>query len=139
MTLPGFERIAAPIADLAIRIAIFRIFFWSGLVKIQDWQGTLFLFEYEYMVPVLSVWLAAVLAAAFEVGASVLVLVGFGARLAALPLVAMALVIQFVLGAANPAYDRLEHFLWMVLLFAIVARGPGLLSIDGLIRRKLAS
>ena len=137
MTLPGFERLAAPIADLAVRVAIFRIFFFSGLVKIRDWQGTLFLFEYEYMVPVLSVWQAAVLATIFELGASPLVLIGLSARLAALPLLAMASVIQFVLGATNPAYDQLEHYLWMVLLLCVIARGPGVLSFDALIRRRL--
>lgn len=135
--LDALDTYLAPLADLAVRIAIFRVFFWSGLVKINDWQGTLTLFEYEYMVPVLPIGPAAMLTTAFELGATSLVLVGFGARLAALPLLGISLVIQFVLGAGNPAYNQIEHYLWMALLLTVIARGPGLLSIDALLRRKL--
>ncbi len=130
------EQIGAPVIDLLLRIAIFRVFFWSGLVKIHDWPGTLQLFHYEYMVPVLPVGLAATLAASFELGASSLVLVGLATRLAVLPLLGMTMVIQFVLGATNPAYNQLEHYLWMVLLLALLVRGPGLLSIDHWLRRR---
>lgn len=128
-------RVGGPIVDLLIRLAIFRVFFWSGLVKIHDWNGTVQLFQYEYMVPQIPPSWAAVLATGFELGASSLVLVGFLTRLAALPLLGMAIVIQFVLGAANPDYNQLEHYLWMVLLLHLVIRGPGLLSLDHLCRR----
>ncbi len=125
----------APVLDLAIRLWIARVFFVSGLTKIADWQSTLFLFEYEYQVPILPVTAAAVLGTAFELVMPVLLVLGLFARLAALPLLAMSLVIQFVLGAANPAYDSVEHFYWMFLLLMIILRGPGPLSIDHLIGR----
>lgn len=130
------DRHGAPLADLVVRVAIFRVFFWSGLVKVNDWPGTLTLFEYEYALPLLPVALAASLAVLFELGASTLVLVGLCTRLAAVPLLGMSLVIQFVLGVANPAYDQVEHFLWMALLLSVIARGAGPLSLDALLWRR---
>lgn len=136
--LDAVQRHGAPIVDLLIRLALFRVFFWSGLVKIHDWPGTVQLFQYEYMVPLLPPNLAAVLAAACELGASSLVLVGLFSRLAALPLLGMSMVIQFVLGATNPAYNDLEHYLWMVLLLSVIVRGPGTFSVDAILRNRLA-
>jgi putative oxidoreductase len=128
---------AAPLADLAIRVALFRVFFYAGLVKINDWNGTLQLFQFEYAVPLLPFGLAALMATSDELICSALVLVGLGARLAALPLLIQSAVIQFSLGAVNPAYDNLEHYLWMAMLFVVIARGPGLLSLDHQFRRRL--
>ena len=136
--IDAVQRYGTPIIDLLIRIALFRVFFWSGLVKIHDWAGTIQLFQYEYMVPVLPPELAATLAAAVELGASTLVLIGLFSRAAAVPLLAMSMVIQFVLGAVNPAYNELEHYLWMVLALSVIVRGPGSLSIDGLLRQRLS-
>jgi len=135
--LDAVQRYGTPVVDLLIRLALFRVFFWSGLVKIHDWPGTVQLFQYEYMVPVLPPNLVAILAAACELGASSLVLVGLFSRLAALPLLGMSMVIQFVLGAVNPAYNDLEHYLWMVLLLSVIVRGPGLFSLDTLMRARL--
>jgi putative oxidoreductase len=127
----------APLADLAIRVALFRVFFYAGLVKINDWNGTLQLFQFEYAVPLLPYALAAVMATTDELVCSTLVLVGLGSRLAALPLLVQAIVIQFSLGSANSAYNSLEHFLWMAMLLVVIARGPGLLSLDHQLRRRL--
>ena len=121
---------ATPVLDLALRLWMARVFFSSGLTKIRDWESTLFLFEYEYAVPVLPYSLTATLATAFELVMPVLLVVGFLTRLSALPLIGMTLVIQFVLGAANPAYDNVLHFYWLFLLATIVVRGPGLISAD---------
>ncbi len=134
----GLERYAAPVFDLAVRLWIARVFFSSGRVKIADWESTLSLFESEYQVPVLPPELAAVLGTAFELTMPVLLVIGLASRLAALPLVGMACIIQFVLGASNPDYDHVEHFYWLFLLAMIVIRGPGVLSIDHLIRARLA-
>ena len=67
----------------------------------------------------------------------VFLVLGLASRLAALPLIGMTLVIQFVL-AADPAYDNVEHFYWLFLLGMIVIRGPGVLSLDYLIKRKVS-
>jgi putative oxidoreductase len=125
----------APLADLWVRIAIGLVFWQSGLQKIGDWPATLQLFEYEYQVPLLPPTLAAYCATATELGAPLLLFIGLASRLAALPLLMMTLIIQFVLGATNPAYDHSDHFFWMVLLVVIVTRGPGRLSLDHLIAR----
>ncbi len=127
-----------PLTDLLLRLAVFRVFFWSGLTKLNDWSSALLLFEHEYSVPLLPHTLAAVLATSTELGASLLVLAGFLTRLAALPLLGIALVIQFVLGAADPAYNQLQHYLWMVLLLTLIARGPGAWSLDAWLERRSA-
>ena len=126
-----------PVIDLIARIWIARVFFNSGLTKIQDWESTLFLFEYEYAVPILPFEVTAFLAACFELGMPVLLVVGLFSRLAAVPLLTMSLVIQFILGANNAAFDNVEHFYWMILLLMIVLKGPGKISIDHLICKKL--
>ncbi len=125
-----------PLADLFARAVIFRIFFFSGAQKLENWEGTLQLFEHEYMVPVIPPTLAAHLATFNELVLPVLILFGLAARIAAIPLLGMTLVIQFVLGAANPAYDNLQHFLWMALLLLVIARGAGPLSLDHLIAKR---
>lgn len=123
-------RYLGPLVDLGFRVIVFNVFFFSGLVKIRDWESTKFLFEYEYMVPMLSPAMAASLATVFELGLSVLVLIGLFSRYAAIPLLGMAMVIQFVLGAANPAYNSFSHFMWMAILLHIIVRGPGPISLD---------
>ena len=128
---------ATPVLDLGLRIWMAHVFFTSGLQKISDWGSTVFLFDFEYQVPILPPEVAAFLATSFELVMPVLLVVGLMTRLAAVPLLGMALVIQFVLGAANPAYDHLAHYYWMILLVTIVLRGPGMLSLDHLIAKRL--
>ena len=45
-----------PLADLGARLYIAKVFFMSGLNKIQDWQTTLYLFTEEYKVPLSESW-----------------------------------------------------------------------------------
>lgn len=127
---------AAPVFDLGVRLYIADVFFSSGRTKIADWDSTVSLFESEYQVPLLPPELAAYLGTAFELLMPLFLIVGFAARVAALPLLGMACVIQFVLGGANPDYDNAQHFHWMFLLGMIVIRGAGTLSLDHLIRKR---
>ncbi|BAI74587.1 hypothetical protein AZL_a10560 (plasmid) [Azospirillum sp. B510] len=124
------DRHAAPLFDLAVRLTMAPIFFRSGLQKIGDWPATVFLFQEEYRVPLLPPDAAALLAAATELTMPVLLVLGLATRLAALPLLAMALVIQFVLGAENPAFSNPQHYFWMLLLAGLIVRGGGRLSLD---------
>lgn len=126
-------RYASPVFDLAVRIFIASVFFRAGRTKIRDWDITVSLFADEYQVPVLPPEFAAALATTFELAMPVFLVLGLGARLAALPLLGMACVIQFVLGAANPDYDNPMHFYWMFLLGMIVIKGPGPISLDYLL------
>ena len=68
--LYGFARAMdylSPLFDLGIRLWIANIFFKAGLSKIQSWDSTLMLFEYEYEVPLLSPKLAAYLGTGADV------------------------------------------------------------------------
>ncbi|AWB07848.1 DoxX family protein (plasmid) [Azospirillum humicireducens] len=129
------DRHAAPLFDLAVRLTMAPIFFRSGLQKIGDWPATLFLFQEEYRVPLLPPEVAALLATATELTMPVLLVLGLATRLAAVPLLAMALVIQFVLGTANPAFSNPQHYFWMLLLAGLIVRGGGRLSVDHLLLR----
>ena len=124
----------APLADLLIRLALFLVFFFAGIAKLEDWPGTLAHFQSDYRVPLLSYVFAATMAVSDELLASLLVLIGLGTRLAALPLLAQALVIQY---GIDPVYHTAEHQLWIVLLVLLIARGPGQISLDHAIRRRL--
>lgn len=130
------ERWGAPLADLFARLVLFRVFFYAGTAKLDNWSGTLELFQYEYQVPLLPPALAAYMGTASELACSVLLLVGLAARLATLPLIGITLTIQFVLGAANPVYNQLDHFLWLALLLTVLTRGPGVLSLDAWLTRQ---
>jgi putative oxidoreductase len=113
---------------LVARVATFSVFFRSGLVKLDDWNATLSLFQNEYNVPVLPPEIAAKLAASMELGLSTLVLVGLFTRLSALGLLGMVLVIQtFVYPMAWP-----DHIQWLAFMLFIVCRGPGVISLDNL-------
>ena len=127
-----------PVLDLGLRIWMAHVFFTSGLQKIGDWGSTVFLFDFEYQVPLLPPEVAAFLATSFELVMPVLLVIGLMTRFAAVPLLGMALVIQFVLGVTNPAYDHLAHYYWMILLVTIVLRGPGRISIDHYLAQRFA-
>ena len=127
----SLSRYLTPVLDLGLRIWMAHVFFMSGLQKIGDWGSTVFLFDFEYQVPLLPPEVAAFLATSFELVMPVLLVIGLMTRFA-------ALVIQFVLGATNPAYDHLAHYYWMILLVTIVLRGPGRISIDHYLAQRFA-
>jgi putative oxidoreductase len=127
----ALQRIPYSLLALLARFATFIVFWRSGSVKLDDWAGTVSLFETEYQVPVLSPLLAAQLATAMELGGSVLVLAGLGTRAVTLALLGMVAVIQlFVYPQAWPT-----HIQWVAFMALLVARGPGMLSLDALIER----
>lgn len=123
-------RVLNPLVWLAARIAIAKVFFMSGLTKLDDWDSTLMLFEYEYQVPVLPVAFAAYSATLFELVMPVLLVLGLGTRLAVLPLLAMTAVIQFTY------MEHTDHLYWALLLGLLLVNGPGKLSVDHWIRRR---
>jgi putative oxidoreductase len=128
--LEGFPR---PVLDLLLRIGIAGVFWKSGRLKLQSWEFTVFLFRDEYRVPLLPPELAAQLATAVELVTPVMLVLGLGARLGAATLLGMIFVIQvFVYPHA-----WLDHLLWAAMLTYILTRGPGPISIDHLIRRRV--
>jgi putative oxidoreductase len=122
-------RFPLPLLQLMFRLAVASVFLKAGLNKLASWELTVQLFADEYKVPVLSPDFAAAMAATFEIGCSMLLIVGLGTRLAALPLLGMIAVIQtFVYPSAYA-----EHLTWASLLLFLFTRGGGRWSADHLL------
>jgi putative oxidoreductase len=114
---------------LLLRIGVAMVFWKSGLTKLDDWNATLFLFQDEYRVPLLPTEVAAVLGTVTELGGAVALILGLGARFAALALIGLVSVIEiFVYPTLWP-----DHLFWFTALLVVLVRGAGQLSVDGLI------
>ena len=114
--------------------------FWkAGLIKLNAWDSTLFLFEYEYRVPILSPYLAALLGTIGELLFPLMLFVGLAGRLGALGLsvVNVVAVIAYAHVIFSPGFENSvnDHWLWGLMLLAIMVFGPGKLSLDCLINR----
>jgi putative oxidoreductase len=121
------------VIQLMARIAMAMIFWRSGQAKLANWDLTLQLFANEYKVPVLPPEIAATMAVAVEVGAPILLVFGLFTRIATLPMLGMALVIQtFVYPQA-----WVDHLVWATLLLLLLTRGPGVISLDHLAKKTL--
>lgn len=136
----GWLQALGQIVDLAIRLYVAQVFFRSGLLKIGNWDGTLYLFENEYRVPLLPPEAAAWLGTFGELFFPPLLALGLAARFAALSLSAVnaVAVISFwhVLGQNEAAL--MSHFYWGALLLVTLCHGPGSLSLDHFIWRHIA-
>ncbi|MGH8352132.1 MAG: DoxX family protein [Pseudomonas sp.] len=130
------------------RFSIAAVFWKSGQTKVEGLaidlvSGTfefgrprladsaISLFTHEYRVPLLPAELAAYGAAFSEHLFPLLILIGFATRFSALALFSMTLTIQlFVYPDAYPT-----HGVWATVLLYLVAKGPGVLSVDRLIAK----
>jgi len=121
-----------PLAALAARLYVAQVFFLSGLTKLRDWDTTLALFTDEYHVPLLSPALAALTGTGGELLLPVLLVLGPGARFAALGLLVVNAVAVVSLAEIAPAALQ-QHILWGALLAALAIYGPGrwVLSLPG--------
>lgn len=120
------ERFPLTIMQLLFRCAIAGVFLRAGLQKVASFESTVQLFRDEYQVPLLPPDVAAAMSASFEIGCSVLLLLGLCTRLATLPLLGMIAVIQtFVYPQAWS-----EHLTWASILVFLLVRGGGALSLD---------
>ena len=132
----GWLQHASHALDLAIRLFLASVFFRSGLVKVGNWDGTLYLFANEYRVPLLPPEAAAWLGTFGELFFPPLLALGLAARFCALSLffVNIVAVISFwhVLGQNEAAL--MSHFYWGLLLLVSLCHGPGKLSVDHLMR-----
>jgi putative oxidoreductase len=127
------ERFPLSLLQSLFRLSIAAVFWNSGLTKIASWQTTVVLFRDEYHVPLLPPELVATLAAMVELSCPVLLVLGLASRLATMPMLGMT----FVIEAFVYPEDWIEHLTWASLLLFILTRGPGMLSLDHLIRRRL--
>jgi putative oxidoreductase len=130
--------LGTPLLDLGIRAFIASVFLKSGLTKIASWSVTLALFENEYTVPLLPPNIAAYLGTAAELSLPLLLLLGLGSRFAALALFAFNIVAVISYPDLSPVGLR-DHQYWGLLLLVTLFHGPGKLSLDHLIRRRLAA
>jgi putative oxidoreductase len=122
-------RIPFDLVALMLRIFPALVFWQSGRTKVDGWtiaDSTWFLFEQEYALPLIPPPVAAVSATIAEHLLPVLMIAGLLTRLSALGLLAMTAVIQiFVYPGA-----WMTHGLWAAALLAVVALGPGRVSLD---------
>lgn len=137
----GWLTALAPLVDLAIRLEVAQVFFRSGLLKIGNWSGTLYLFHNEYKVPLLPPDIAAYLGTFGELVFPLLLALGLVTRFAALALTVFNIVavISFWHVLSGNEAALASHFFWGVLLLVTLTHGPGRLSLDHLIARKAAS
>ncbi|PWE16738.1 DoxX family protein [Marinicauda salina] len=144
LKLADVGRLAEPVALLAIRLLVARVFWNSGLAKVQTidilglrlptpdvQQGTFFLFQHEYFpeLPQSATNVFAVFGALGELTLPVLLAFGLLSRFAALGLLVMTMVIQVFV---YPGEWWSVHAWWAACLFVCFAAGPGRFSLDAL-------
>ncbi|MBM4220684.1 MAG: DoxX family protein [Gammaproteobacteria bacterium] len=123
-----------PLLLLGLRLWVSWQFLKSGWLKLRDWDSTLFLFQEEYRVPLLSPELAAVAGTFGELFFPLLLIFGIMGRYAALGLSAVNVlaVVSYahVLLASGFEAALGQHYLWGLMLLVIVIFGPGSLSVQ---------
>jgi putative oxidoreductase len=125
-----YSALAAP-----LRLAVATVFWNSAMTKLDDWNAAVTLFAEEYKVPLLPPEVAAYIAVSVELSMPVLLVLGLLTRAAALVLLGMTTVIEvFVYPQAWPT-----HIQWAAMLLVLLCRGPGALSLDHLLWRRLAA
>ncbi len=130
-----FDRIPQSLISLAARIFPAAVFWRSGQTKVEDFHVTenaIDLFRDEYRLPLIDPALAANIAAFSEHFFPVLLVIGLASRFAALALLTMTAVIEiFVYPDAWPI-----HGVWATCFLIVIARGPGIFSLDHLLARR---
>jgi putative oxidoreductase len=121
---------------LITRISIAGVFWQSGQTKVDGFHvtdTTIELFRSEYRLPFIDPVIGAHLAAFAEHFFPLLLVLGLATRFAAFALLVMTLVIEiFVYPDAWPT-----HGTWAACFLIVMTRGPGPLSLDHLIARRL--
>ena len=109
-------------------------FLKSGWLKVSNWDSTLYLFQEEYHVPLLSPQMAAVAGTAGELVFPVLLIIGLATRVAALGLSAVNVlaVISYTHVLFSEGFEAAigQHYLWGTLLLVVLVFGPGRWSLD---------
>jgi putative oxidoreductase len=126
------ERVPVALPQLLFRAGMGLVFWRSAQSKLVSWDTTITLFQEEYKVPLLPPEIAAYLATTVELTTPILLVLGLATRLGAAAMLGMALVIQLLVYPEN--YP--DHLLWSGPLLYLILRGPGVLSLDHLIRKR---
>ncbi|AIW15402.1 DoxX family protein [Vibrio tubiashii] len=131
-----FQAGFVPLLLLFCRLWVAWVFFNSGLTKIASWDSTLFLFEYEYQVPILPWEMAAYMGTAAELILPVFLALGLFSR----PMAAILFVFNIIAVVSYPVlWDKgfYDHQLWGLMILNVVVWGPGVISADKVLRSKL--
>lgn len=131
-----------PVVDLMVRFWVAKIFFVAGLTKIESWDTTLMLFQYEYHVPLLSPFFAAILGTAAELILPVLLVLGLGGRVSIAIFFIynmMAVVSYHYLWTPEGALGLDQHINWGLLLALMMTRGFSKYSLDYWLSKKYSS
>jgi putative oxidoreductase len=142
------ERLVSAVAPVSLVLLVLRfalavpfwrsgILKWDGLLQLNDTAVTLFTDEfmlhlpggpYPYPAPMVMAFLSG----CAEITFPVLLVFGLATRFAALGLLFMTLVVELTVPDGWPV-----HITWAAMALAIIAWGPGRLSLDHVIRRVL--
>ncbi len=124
----------APVIDLTARFWVGWVFLKSGLVKIQSWESTVMLFQYEYNVPLLPPQLAAIMGTVTELVFPALLILGLFGRAPAVILFFFNIVAVLSYPDISPAGVN-QHIVWGIILAMLAVHGNGKLSLDSLFFR----
>lgn len=127
----------APVLDLSLRVFLANIFIKSGLTKIQNWDGTLYLFSDVYQVPLLPSDIAAYLATGAELGLPVLLVLGLFGRFAAAGLFILNAVAAYSYFSELSEAGLNQHLYWGILLAILLCVSRGRWSADTWLERRL--
>ena len=125
----------APIGDLLLRLWIANVFWKAGLTKIANIDTTMYLFEYEYAVPIIPFELAAYMSIVAELVLPVLLVLGLATRMTA----AALFVFNFVAVISYPTLNAAgiaQHQLWGVMLLIPLLHGAGAISLDHFVNKR---
>ena len=133
-------KFGSPLLLLYFRWYVAWVFLKAGLFKINDWDLTLTLFEYEYAVPFLPFELAAYLATFGELVFPIFLIAGLGTRFTAIALsvVNIMAVVSYYATLAKGA-GLVWHYMWGSMLLTNIIYGGGFLSVDQWIKSKILS
>ncbi|AMG30686.1 DoxX family protein [Grimontia hollisae] len=124
-----------PVLLLVSRLWVAWVFFKSGQTKIASWDSTLFLFEYEYQVPLIPWEVAAYLGTAAELILPVFLAFGLLTRPAAFALFAFNIIAVVSYPALWPK-GFFDHQMWGVMLLVTMIWGPGLAAFDNWLKKR---
>ena len=128
---------------LGLRLHVAWQFLKSGLLKLEDWDTTLALFQDEYRVPLLAPSLAAVAGTAGETVFPLLLIVGLLTRYAALgmSLVNVMAVVSYAHVLLAEGFEAAlgQHYLWGTILLVLIVFGGGRVAVDAWFARQRVS
>ncbi|TMH25916.1 MAG: DoxX family protein [Betaproteobacteria bacterium] len=125
-----------PLLLLGFRLYVANVFWMSGLTKTRDWSITVALFTNEYHVPLLPPALAAAMGTTTELSMPLLLALGLATRFGAFVLFFFN-IIAVISYAALPDIAVKDHILWGTMILVILLFGPGKISVDYLLERRL--